>query len=309
MNLRAALSLLTGGFVLLSVTNSPAPPFPKGGRGPKVGGGRPGGGGFNPAGQAQPQLPAAQIQQLTSAFNQSDRNRDGRMTQPEFGNLMQSSALQQFTKNIPNPGGNQQQKVSQLFQQITGGQNSFNVNQLLGFAGQLMQMKGNPQAVMPRQPQRQPSLFQRLKPPPIKLPFGSGSAATAATTNTASTNASSSGSSTNVALQMNLNEAMNQGYVNARFGSNTRAGTTMQLRLFATEKSSNKKLTLHLNPGARIIPKNRIYTPVKVVGFDGAHPNSFTISRSGASHWPIRVSRERGDGRVPLGYVEFRIVE
>ena len=318
-------ALLTGCLLLVSVIHSPAPPFPKGGGGRKGpsgpgGGGRPGGGGlpfgnsggFNPAGQMQQQLPTAQIQQLTSAFNQNDRNRDGRMSQPEFGNLMQNSAMQQLTQKLPIQGGNQQQQISQLFQQITGGKGSFDVNQLLGFAGKMLQMKAGPQSAMPRQPQRQPSLFQRLPKPPFQLPFGSdaSSSGTNSSNSGTGTNATTSGSTTNTALQMNLNEAMDQGYVTARFGNNSRsAGTTMQLRLFATEKSTNKKLTLHLNEGTRIIPKNRIYTPVRVLGFDRTHPNSFTIGRSGASYWPIRVSRERGDGRVPLGYVEFRIVE
>lgn len=321
MNLRCLTALLTGCFLLVSVLESPAPPFPKGGGGRKGPSG-PGGGGLpfgrgqspNPASQIQQQLPTAQIQQLTSAFNQNDRNRDGRMSQPEFGNLMQNDALKQITQKIPNPGGNQQQMVSQLFQQITVGKGSFDVNQLLGFAGKLMQMKSGPQSVMPRQPQKQPSLFQRLPKPPISLPFGPNSTGSSEGsgegTTGSSTNATTSGSSTNTVLQMNLNEAMDQGYVAARFGNNSRsAGTTMQLRLFATEKSSNKKLTLHLNEGTRIIPKNRIYTPVRVMGFDHTHPNSFTIGRSGASYWPIRVSREKGDGRVPLGYVEFRIIE
>ncbi|MGB0580989.1 MAG: hypothetical protein ACPGVU_14920 [Limisphaerales bacterium] len=118
MIFRAIAALLTGGLLLVSVVDSPAPPFPKGGggrRGPGgPGGGRPGGGGlpFNPASQTQQQLPTAQIQQLTSAFNQTDRNRDGRMTQPEFGNLMQNSVMKQFTQKLPNVGGNQQQMIS-----------------------------------------------------------------------------------------------------------------------------------------------------------------------------------------------------
>ncbi|MGB0580990.1 MAG: hypothetical protein ACPGVU_14925 [Limisphaerales bacterium] len=196
-----------------------------------------------------------------------------------------------------------------MFQQISGGKGSFDVNQLLGFAGQLMQMKG-PASAMPRQRQRQQSLFDRLPKPPISLPFGPSSSAANPASGTTPTHGTTSGSTTNTVLQMNLNEAMDQGYVTARFGNNTRSvGTTMLLRLFTTEKSADKKLTVHLNPGNRIIPKNRIYTPVRVLSFDATHPKSFTIGRSGASYWPIRVSREKGDGRVPQGYVEFRIVE
>ena len=149
MFLRHITALLTACFLLVSVTDSPAPPFPKGGG--RKGGGPPGGGGLpfgggrtpNPAGQLQQQLPTQQIQQiqqLTSAFNQNDRNRDGRMSQPEFSNLMKNSAMRQIQQKLPNPGGNQQQQISQLFQHLTGGKGSFDVNQLLGFAGQLMQM-------------------------------------------------------------------------------------------------------------------------------------------------------------------------
>lgn len=305
---------------MLAVIDSPAPPFPKGGGGGRKGPGGPGGGfpggGFNPASQVQ-QMGSQQIQQLTGAFNQHDRNRDGRMSQPEFGSMFQSQPMRILNQMIPGQrGGNQQSQISNLFRQITGGKSSFNVNQLLGFASRMMKSPGSPPPMPSPGQNPAQSLLQKLKKPPMKLPrlpfeAAAANAAAAYATNTTSTNTTST-NATVANLQMTLAEAMNQGYVSARFGSNRRTGasTSLLIRVSPTAKASGKNLKLMLEERTLIIPKSRIYTPVQIMGFSNAYPSVYSLGTSGnSSYWPIQVSLMDAGKRIPLGYVDFTLRE
>lgn len=80
-----------------TLSAQPGPRGPGGPGGPGRGPGGPGGGGLsigqiNPASQAQSAI-NNQLQQLTRSFNVNDRNRDGRMNQPEFSQMFQSGAF------------------------------------------------------------------------------------------------------------------------------------------------------------------------------------------------------------------------
>ena len=291
--------LFAVGILLLSAFELPAAPGPKGPGGP--GGGRPGGGGppfggggFNPAGQVQ-QMANQQIQQLTGAFSRGDRNRDGRMTQPEFGNLFQSRPMQMLNKMMPRQNGNQQTQALNLFRQITGGRSSFDVNQLVSFASRMLQPGGQSQ-MQPKGGNPVQSLFQKLKRPPFKLPqlpFSDNAGTNSYSTNSAGTNSTASSTNTVSTLQLTLANALDQGYVTARYGSNRRkpGSTFLLIRVTPTEKASGKSLKLMLDAGATLIPKSRIYTPVRIRSFSASHPSIYKLGSSGdAGYWPISVS-------------------
>lgn len=311
--------LLAGLFAFLIGVASPlAQPGPRGPGGPGGGPGGPGSGGFplggiNPAGMAQSAI-NTQLQQLTQSFNRNDRNRDGRMNQPEFSQMFQSGAFRGIQNRIPSPPGGNQGMANQIFQQLGGRRGSFDLNQLLGFANKLM---GGPQSKSPQQggmksPFKLPGglkpPFQLPKFPPFNASYSTNSSDT---NNTASTNASSSGSSGSSA-EMSLGYAMSEGYVTVKFGSSDRRDpeSNLRLKVSRTSKASDRDIKLALRAGAILSPTRKSYSQVKINGFSDVYPRMFTLPKSSDSnYWDINAKRLSQTRRLPFGYIDFSLSE
>ncbi|MFT6619306.1 MAG: hypothetical protein ACJASX_002205 [Limisphaerales bacterium] len=227
------------------------------------------------------------------AFGKFDGNRDGSMNPTEFSKMFQGAPFTAIRNRIPIE--NQQQFQQKLFSQLDQKRRgSFSLQDFLNF------QRTGPQVFQ--------TLLRELKAPPSLMPPASSVFGGNFPTGAPGTGTNNTATSTKETKRIALNDAIEEGFVTARFGgAHYRGGIYPHyFQVKRTKASAELNLELTIEAGTIVQPIDRNYSGVRIKGFTSECPKVFRMDDSNTGEkWSLSVEATNPDRRRPRSFLPF----